>query len=101
MKALLISAVLAGGLNAAAFAVDGNTIAAITTLLATVITTLSVVKWVDKRIEHKVRNYANTVRWQHRTILLEISALRELMGHSPLNVDLILYEEKNGKKEVA
>lgn len=99
---LLAPVAIAGVVNASAFVVDGNTAGALSALVATVIVTLAIVKWIDGRIDHKIRNYANTVRWQHRTTLQEISNLRELMGHPPLNVpELIAVEEDDKDKEIA
>lgn len=94
MKKLIVPIFTAGSLNAAAFVVDGNVAAAVGALVATVIITLTVVKWIDDRISHKIKNYAQVVKWQHRTILQEISNLRELQGHSPLDVDSILAVEE-------
>ena len=50
MKRLLPSAFMVGVINAAAFTVDSNLVGAVSALVGTVILTVAVVAWIDKRI---------------------------------------------------
>lgn len=93
MRHILLPTILAGVVSASGFAVDGNLVAASGVLVSTIVLTLSVVKWVKDQIKDGIKTYSVTVKWQHKTILREISNLRELMGHSPLDVDDILRNE--------
>lgn len=87
---------VAGVVNAASFTVDGNLAAAASVLVATVLITLATVRWIDNRIEHKLRNRSVVERWEHAAILREVSALRELLGHTPLDIDEVLSPKKIG-----
>lgn len=89
-----IAALGATNIVATALVIDGNPIALMSAVASTVGLTLAVVKWIDGRIDHKIRNYSNTVKWQFRIILREISNVRELNGHPPLNIPAIESEEK-------
>jgi hypothetical protein len=80
--------------SAAAFVVDGNLAAAITAAISTAGLTMLVVSWIDKRIDHKIKTYASTVRIQHYVVLRELSNIRVLFGHPPLNIPEILEDEK-------
>jgi hypothetical protein len=97
MKRLIavVTAVAFGNSLAASFVVDGNLAAIATATIATITLTLAVVNWIDKRIDHKIKNYSATVRVQHFVVLRELSSLRELMGHPPLNIPEILKDEKD------
>ena len=55
MKILLPWMLLAGVANAAGFMVEDNTAVAIGALVATVVLTIAVVTWIDKRIEAKIK----------------------------------------------
>lgn len=93
VKRLLAGAALAGLANGGvAFSINNDVATAIGVLVATVTVTLAVISWIDKRIDHKIRNHAGIARLQYATILREISALRELSGHPPLNLADILKE---------
>lgn len=93
VKRLLAGASLAGLANGGvAFSINNDIATAIGVLVATVTVTLAVISWIDKRIDHKIRNHAAITRLQYATILRELSSLRELGGHPPLNVSDILKE---------
>lgn len=79
-----------GFVCAAAFSVDGNLTSAAVALVSTVVATLTVAKWIDARIDHKLRNHANIETYEHRAILVQVSLLRELIGQSALDVDEML-----------
>jgi hypothetical protein len=81
---------------ATAFIVDGNAAAVIGAALSTIGLTLVVVGWIDRRIEHKIKNHESTERVQHYVILRELSNLRELLGHPALNIPEILKNERSG-----
>lgn len=87
--------ILAGAVNAASFTVDGNLAAAVSVLVATVLITLATVRWIDGRIEHKLANFALKERWEHHAIVREISALRQLLGHTPLDSEEVLTPKKS------
>lgn len=98
MNKILVSSAFAGMLNAtAALSLDGSAIAVIAAVVATVTLTITVVAWIDKRIEHKIQNQTHKERWRYTLLLREVSNLRELMGHPPLNVSRLMEaEEKEG-----
>jgi hypothetical protein len=66
------------------FAVDQNFLNLVLAFAATVGLVIAVIRWIDKRIDHKIRNYAQLVTLQHKRLLREISVLREVFGHEPL-----------------
>lgn len=76
----------------AAFTLDGNVAAVFAGIVTVVGLTITVAGWIDKRIEHKINNHATLARLQYHIVLREISNLRELGGHPPLNVPEILKE---------
>lgn len=100
MKRLLAGASLAGLANGGvAFSINSDLATAIGVLIATVTVTLAVVSWIDKRIDHKIRNHATVERLQYATILRELSSIRELGGHPPLNIAEILKESTMSKED--
>lgn len=76
----------------AAFVFDGNTAAVLAGIVTVVGLTLTVASWIDKRIEHKINNHAALSRLQYHIVLREISNLRELGGHPPLNIPELVKE---------
>jgi hypothetical protein len=94
MKKLIAAMIAAGASNsvAAVFVMDGpdKLFAIVGAIVATVTLTLAVVAWIDKRIEHKIRNYAGVANFQLRLVLQELSNLRELEGHPPLDVTTLM-----------
>jgi hypothetical protein len=101
MRTLVFPAVAAGVLNgAAAFSVDNNLMVAVGVLLTTVTLTLSVTTWIDKRIDHKLKNSVAMINMRFYMTMQEISNLRQLMGHPPLDMDKWANEIEVKKKEV-
>lgn len=94
--ALLAGAGFLNGTMASTFVVDGNIAGIVGATISTVALTLIVVAWIDRRIDHKIRNYAAASHMQHYVTLREISNLRELLGHPPLNIPEILKLERAG-----
>ena len=76
------------GLAVGEFAVDQNFLNLVLAFAATVGLVIAVIRWIDKRIDHKINNYAQLVSMQmtlqHKRLLREISVLREFLGHEPL-----------------
>ena len=72
----------------AEFTIDQNTANLVVAFVTTVGLVAAIIRWVDKRIDHKIKNYAALVTVQHKTVLREISLIRELMGHPPIPVNL-------------
>jgi uncharacterized membrane protein len=84
---------VANGL-AAAFVVDGNIIAVIGAIVATVGLTLAVAQWIDKRIDVKIVNHEARERIQHISVLHQISELRVALGRTPVDVPKVMKEEE-------
>lgn len=78
----------------AQFMIDGNLLAAFAALVSTVVATLAVAKWIDSRIQHKLQNHAAIESLEHRAILTQVSILRELLGHPPINADDVLRDAR-------
>lgn len=89
MKRLTLASIATLG---AAFAIEGNAAAVLAGIVTVAGLTLTVAGWIDKRIDHKINNRAALVRLQYHIVLREISLLRELAGHPPLNIPEILKE---------
>lgn len=89
----LLSGIAVAMPTTAAFVVDGNLAAVIGAALSTVGLTIVVLGWLDKRIDHKIRNAMATMNVQHYVTLREVSNLRVLMGHPELNILEILKAE--------
>jgi nitrogen fixation/metabolism regulation signal transduction histidine kinase len=100
VKRLVAASAVMGLSNALAapMIVEGNIVAIIGAVVATVTLTLTVVAWIDRRIDHKIRNHANVEQYQFRTLLREISNLRELSGHPPLAMAELLKVSSNEKE---
>lgn len=100
VRKLLATATFAGLANGGvAFSINSDLATAIGVLIATVTVTITVVSWIDKRIDHKIRNHATVERLQYATLLRELSNLRELGGHTPLNIVEILKESSVAKED--
>jgi hypothetical protein len=94
VKLFLAPAGLAGIVNAGiAFSVDKNLYAALGALVATVGVTMTVIGWIDRRIDHKLRSKATADRLRTIIILRELSSLRELIGAPPLQAEALLQAE--------
>lgn len=83
---------------AAGFIMDGNVLAIIGAVVATVGLTLGVVGWVERKIEQRIKEHERVEKGQHASLLYEVSNLRVLAGHPALDVNAILIQEE---KDVA
>jgi hypothetical protein len=89
MRKLVPALFAAGTINASGFVMDGNFTGAIAALVSTIVVTIAVVKWIDDRIENKLRIYQRINLHNQRLILREVSETRKLMGKDPLPNDLL------------
>lgn len=83
MKMVLVASAIAT-LASHEFSVDQNLFNLVVAVAATVAVVVAVIKFVESKIDHKVRNYSQLVKVQFKLLRKEISNLRELMGHPPL-----------------
>lgn len=85
---------LFNGLGAAAFVIDGNLAGIIAAIVSTIGLTLAVISWIDRRIEHKMRNAVSALEvrqyFRDQEIIRQISKLGELQGHPPIDMDRLL-----------
>lgn len=68
---ILVLSLLAGALNGAGFMVEDNTALAVGALVGTVVLTISVVSWIDKRIDAKLRPLSEQVEELRAAVLGE------------------------------
>lgn len=92
LRALAFPALFAGLTNtlAAVVLTDGLFASIVGAVIGTVGLTLAVVAWLDRRIEHKMKGRQVIERLRFQILLREISNLRELAGHPPLDVPEML-----------
>lgn len=69
----LFSSLTSAGL---AFSIDGNLLTAAGVLVATVASTLAVIRWIDERIEHKINNALNVIHGEISTLRAELKKER-------------------------
>lgn len=95
MKWIILTLPLASA-AAAEFVINQNTFNMLAAFVTTVGLVVAVIRWVDRRIDHKIRNYAALVTIQHKQLLREISVVRELLGARPIKIENDEPEIKEG-----
>jgi O-antigen/teichoic acid export membrane protein len=74
VKRLLPSTFIAGVINATAFTVDANLIGAVSALVGTIVLTMVVVAWIDKRIAKQLEPVQVQLR-ELKEIILRVEEL--------------------------
>lgn len=79
MKLVALAAVTNMG-AAMAFSVEQNFLTVAGVLLTTVGVVVSFLNWLDKRIDKKIKDYADKVTLQFDNVLLEVRHVKELLN---------------------
>jgi ABC-type multidrug transport system fused ATPase/permease subunit len=80
IRPLIVSSVVGlDVLAAVAFSVDQNLATVVGVLVATVLVVVAVITWIDKRIEHKLRNHEAIEGIRHAAVVERIDTLQEII----------------------
>jgi signal transduction histidine kinase len=75
---------VAGAANAgAAVTIDQNMSSLVVMAVTTIGLVIAVINFIDKRIDHKIRNFEQRSNLQHQMVLKEIRHLREQIKKEP------------------